>query len=148
MITALRPDRALQSTPAYLRLNAKKFAEKPAFREKEFGVWQTWTWSQVEKDVTELALGFLHLGVAEGDFVAIIGRNRPALYWSMLAAQMVGATPVPLYQDAVAEEMAYVLEHCSARFAVADDQEQVDKVLAVKKRHQLCKALFMLILAV
>ena len=133
LITALRPDRTLQSTPAYLRLNAKKFAEKPAFREKEFGVWQTWTWSQVEKDVTELALGLLHLGVAEGDFVAIIGRNRPALYWSMLAAQMVGATPVPLYQDAVAEEMAYVLEHCSARFAVADDQEQVDKVLEVKK---------------
>ena len=81
LITALRPDRALQSTPAYLRLNAKKFSEKPAFREKEFGVWQTWTWSQVEKDVTELALGLLHLGVAEGDFVAIIGRNRPALYW-------------------------------------------------------------------
>jgi hypothetical protein len=66
-----------------------------------------------------LALGFSRLGVEKGDFIAIIGRNRPALYWSMVAAQKVGAIPVPLYQDAVAEEMAYVLEHCGARFVVA-----------------------------
>ena len=74
----------------------------------------------------------MEIGVKEGDFVAIIGRNRPALYWSMMSAQMVGAIPVPLYQDAVAEEMGYVLGHCGARFVIADDQEQVDKVLEIQ----------------
>ena len=123
---------ALQSIPAYLRHNAKKLGDAPAFREKEFGVWQTWTWSQVEKIATDFALGLMEIGVKEGDFVAIIGRNRPALYWSMMSAQMVGAIPVPLYQDAVAEEMGYVLGHCGARFVIADDQEQVDKVLEIQ----------------
>ena len=79
----------------------------------------------------------LNLGVNEGDFVAVIGRNRPHLYWAMVAAQIVGAIPVPLYQDAAAEEMAYVLEHCGARFAVVGDQEQVDKVIEVQDQlHQ------------
>ena len=131
MVNLNSSDGVLQSIPHYLRLNAKRLRDAPAFREKEFGVWQTWTWSDVEKNVTEFALGFLDLGVNEGDFVAIIGRNRPSLYWSMIAAQMVGAIPVPLYQDAVAEEMGYVLRHCEARFVVADDQEQVDKVLEI-----------------
>ena len=79
-----------------------------------------------------MALGLLALGLERGDYVAIIGRNRPALYWSMVAAQMCGAIPVPLYQDAVAEEMAYVLDHCGARFVVCGDQEQVDKVIEVQ----------------
>ena len=132
METGNYADIALQSIPAYLRHNAKRLGDAPAFREKEFGVWQTWTWSQVEKIVTDFALGLMEIGVKEGDFVAIIGRNRPALYWSMMSAQMVGAIPVPLYQDAVAEEMGYVLGHCGARFVIADDQEQVDKVLEIQ----------------
>jgi long-chain acyl-CoA synthetase len=74
-------------------------------------------------------MGFLALGLNRGDHVAIIGRNRPAHYWSMVAAQMCGAIPVPLYQDAVASEMAYVLGHSGARFVVCGDQEQVDKVI-------------------
>ncbi|MGA0301665.1 MAG: AMP-binding protein [Paracoccaceae bacterium] len=132
METGNYADIALQSIPAYLRHNAKRLGDAAAFREKEFGVWQTWTWSQVEKIVTDFALGLMEIGVKEGDFVAIIGRNRPALYWSMMSAQMVGAIPVPLYQDAVAEEMGYVLGHCGARFVIADDQEQVDKVLEIQ----------------
>ena len=132
METGNYADIALQSIPAYLRHNAKRLGDAPAFREKEFGVWQTWTWSQVEKIVTDFALGLMDIGVKEGDFVAIIGRNRPALYWSMMSVQMVGAVPVPLYQDAVAEEMGYVLGHCGARFVIADDQEQVDKVLEIQ----------------
>ncbi|MEP4195150.1 MAG: AMP-binding protein [Aliishimia sp.] len=108
------------------------FASQPAYREKEFGIWQSWTWSEAEAEIRALALGFLKLGVNEGDFIAIIGRNRPYLYWSMMAAQMVGAVPVPLYQDAVAEEMEYVLDHCGARFVIAGDQEQVDKVIEVQ----------------
>ncbi len=125
---------ALVSIPALLARNARVFGDKPAFREKEYGIWQSWTWAEVAEETRDLALGFLELGVARGDHVAIIGSNRPGLYWSMVAAQMCGAIPVPLYQDAVAEEMAYVLEHCGARFIVAEDQEQVDKVLEIADR--------------
>ncbi|WP_323803792.1 AMP-binding protein [Sulfitobacter litoralis] len=121
-----------QSVPALLHRNATQFANAPAYREKEYGIWQSWTWSQTRDEVEALAFGLLELGANEGDFIAIIGRNRPYLYWAMMAAEMVGAVPVPLYQDANAEEMAYVLDHCGARFAVVGDQEQVDKVLDVQ----------------
>ena len=132
MVSGTIEDSILPSIPAYLRQNSNKLRNAPAFREKEFGVWQTWTWSEVEIIVTDFAQGLLDLGVKEGDFIAVIGRNRPTLYWSMMAAQMIGAIPVPLYQDAVAEEMGYVLGHCGARFVIADDQEQVDKVLEIQ----------------
>jgi len=127
----------LLSLPALLQRNATQFGNAPAYREKEFGIWQGWTWAETEKEIEALALGLINLGVNEGDFIAIIGRNRPHLYWSMVAAQSVGAIPVPLYQDAVAEEMAYVLGHCGARFVIAGDQEQVDKVIEVQDQlHQ------------
>ncbi|MEM6310468.1 MAG: AMP-binding protein [Pseudomonadota bacterium] len=124
----------LESVPALLHRNAKSFGDAPAYREKEFGIWQTWSWSETESEIENLALGLLELGANEGDFVAIIGRNRPYLYWAMVAAEMVGAIPVPLYQDAVAEEMAYVLDHCGARFVIVGDQEQVDKVIEVQDK--------------
>ncbi|MEN8892005.1 AMP-binding protein [Planktotalea arctica] len=127
----------LTSIPALLNRNASTFAGKAAYREKEFGIWQSWTWAEAEKEIEALALGLLNLGVNEGDFIAVIGRNRPALYWAMVAAQSVGAVPVPLYSDAAAEEMAYVLEHCGARFVIVADQEQVDKVIEVQDQlHQ------------
>jgi len=107
---------------------------KPAIREKEFGIWQTHNWGHVAEEVRDLAAGLFSLGVKRGDKVAIVGDNRPRLYWTMTAAQAIGAVPVPLYQDSVAEEMAYVLEHAEARFAVVEDQEQVDKLLEVKER--------------
>ena len=122
----------LSSIPALLQRNVKEFGSSAAYREKEFGIWQTWTWSETEKEIEALALGLINLGINEGDFIAIIGRNRPYLYWSMVAAQMVGAVPVPLYQDANAEEMAYVLEHCGARVVIVEDQEQVDKVIEIQ----------------
>ncbi len=128
------PEGDLASVPALLARNASRFATRPAFREKEFGIWQSWTWAQTADEVRRIALGLMVLGIAPGDHVAIIGRNRPSLYWSMVAAQMCGAVPVPLYQDAVAEEMAYVLDHCGARFVIAGDQEQVDKVLEIQDR--------------
>ncbi|MDO9527105.1 MAG: long-chain fatty acid--CoA ligase [Gemmobacter sp.] len=124
----------LQSIPALLARNAQIYGSLPAFREKEFGIWQGWTWSQAASEIRNIALGLMVLGINRGDYVAIIGRNRPALYWSMVAAQMCGAIPVPLYQDAVAEEMVYVLEHCGARFVICGDQEQVDKVLEIQDR--------------
>jgi long-chain acyl-CoA synthetase len=123
----------LHSMPALLARNAAKFGARPAYREKDFGIWQSWTWAETSVEVRAMALGFLAHGVERGDYIAIIGRNRPALYWAMVAAQCVGAIPVPLYQDAVAEEMIYVLDHCGAKFVVCGDQEQVDKVIEVQE---------------
>jgi len=123
----------LISIPALLARNASIFANDPAYREKEFGIWQSWTWAEAAEEIRATALGFLSVGMERGDYVAVIGRNRPAHYMAMVAAQMVGAIPVPLYQDAVAEEMTYVLDHCGARFVVCGDQEQVDKVIEVQE---------------
>ena len=134
MTSQATPAGDMSSIPALLARNARAFSGRPAYREKEFGIWQSWTWAETEAEVRNIARGFLILGINHGDYVAIIGRNRPSLYWSMIAAQMCGAIPVPLYQDAVAEEMAYVLDHCGARFVVAGDQEQVDKVLEIQDR--------------
>ena len=122
----------MDSIPALLQRNATQYGDKPAYREKEYGIWQSWTWSETEKEIEALALGLINLGVNEGDFIAVIGRNRPYFYWAMVAAQSIGAIPVPLYQDAAADEMAYVMEHCGARFAIVQDQEQVDKLIEVQ----------------
>jgi long-chain acyl-CoA synthetase len=122
----------LDSIPGLLARNAQDFGDKPAYREKEFGIWQSWTWSEALYQVDSIALGLLTLGAEKGDHIAIAGRNRPYLYWSMLAAQSIGAVPVPIYQDAVGDEIAYVLDHCNARFIVAGDQEQVDKVIDIQ----------------
>ncbi|MAZ20006.1 AMP-binding protein [Roseovarius sp.] len=124
----------LASIPALLARNAREHAQRPAYREKEFGIWQSWSWAEAAQEIEALALGLLELGVAEGDFIAIAGRNRPYFYWAMVAAQCVGAVPVPVYQDSAAEEMAYVMDHCGARFAVVEDQEQVDKLIEVQDR--------------
>ena len=120
------------SIPALLARNAARHPSRPAWREKEYGIWQEWSWAEGAGEVEALALGLLTLGVERGDHVAVIGRNRPHLYWSMIAAQSVGCVPVPLYADAVGEELAYVLRHCGARVIVAGDQEQVDKVEEVR----------------
>ena len=122
------------SLPALLRRNAASFGNSVAFREKEFGIWQTWSWAKALDEAESFALGLIDLGIQQGDFVAILGRNRPDLYISMVAIQMAGATPVPQYQDSVAEEMEYVLAHCGAKFVVAGDQEQVDKVLEIQSK--------------
>ncbi|MEM7753618.1 MAG: AMP-binding protein [Pseudomonadota bacterium] len=124
----------LTSIPRLLERNARQFGSRPAYREKEFGIWQSWTWAETAQEIEALALGLLDIGVNEGDHIAIIGRNRPQFYWSMVAAQCVGAVPVPVYQDSVAEEMSYVLDHCGARMAIVEDQEQVDKIIEIKDR--------------
>jgi long-chain acyl-CoA synthetase len=129
----------LDTIPKLLDRNAREIGDKPASREKEFGIWQSWTWSEVSKEVEALALGLLELGLKKGDHVAIIGNNRPYFYWAMVACQSCGAVPVPLYQDSVAKEMAFVLKHCSARFAIVEDQEQVDKLLEMGSRLKTLK---------
>lgn len=127
-------DADLRSIPHILARNVRIYGDKPAYREKEFGIWQSWTWAQASTEIEAIALGLLELGLTSGDHVAILGRNRPALYWSMVAVQMCGAIPVPMYQDAAADEIAYALDHSGARFAIVGDQEQVDK-LAEAKEH-------------
>ncbi len=124
----------LNSFPKLVERNARLFASRPAYREKEFGIWQSWTWGEARDAIEAIARGFISMGLAKGDHIAIVGRNRPYFYWSMLAAQYAGAIPVPVYQDSVADEMAYVLDHCGARFAVVQDQEQVDKLNEVADR--------------
>ena len=117
--------------PKLLLRNAKKFAERPAMREKDLGIWQTWTWADVLDEVRALAVGFAELGIKREDKVAIVGDNRPRLYWSMCALQSLGAIPLPVYQDSVAEEMGFVLEHAEVCAAVVENQEQVDKMLEI-----------------
>ena len=117
--------------PKVLLHNARDFAKRPAIRLKDLGIWQTWTWEQAADEVRAFAAGMSALGVRRGDTVAIVGDNRPRLYWSMMAAQSLGAIPVPMYQDAVAQELAYVLAHSGAKLAVAQNQEQVDKLLSI-----------------
>ncbi len=112
--------------------NAEVYAHVPAMREKYLGIWQVWTWAQVLDEVIALSLGYKEFGVKEGDLIAIIGNNRPRLYWTMCAAQALGAIPVPLYQDAVAEEMRIILEKAGVTYVVAEDQEQADKVLQIQ----------------
>lgn len=125
---------AADTFPKLLRLHAQIRPNRPAIRHKDRGIWQTWTWGQVYDNVRALAHEMKKLGVRRGDKVAIAGANRPYLYWAVTAAQMLGAVPVPVYSDAVAEEMAFVLENADVVVVVAQDQEQVDKVLGVRER--------------
>jgi long-chain acyl-CoA synthetase len=120
--------------PKLLLRNAARHAERPALRHKDYGIWQTWTWVRLRDEVRALAVGLRKLGLARGDTVAIIGDNRPRLYATFAAVQSLGGVPVPVYQDSVADEMAYVLEHAEVRIAVVQDQEQVDKVISIADR--------------
>ena len=124
----------LDTIPKLLLENARVRGTRPALREKDFGIWQSWTWAEAAEDVKALAGGLAALGFNAGDRLAIVGDNRPELYMAMTAAQAIGGVPVPMYQDSVADEMQYVLEHAEARFAVVQDQEQVDKLLEIMER--------------
>jgi long-chain acyl-CoA synthetase len=120
--------------PKLLIRNATKFGSRPAMRHKDLGIWRSWTWAQMAEEVRAFSVGLMELGLRRGDKIAIIGKNKPRLYWAMCAAQALGAIPVPIYADSVADEMAYVLEHAEATFAIAEDQEQVDKLVSIADR--------------
>ena len=120
--------------PKLLIRNAQLYGSRPAMRHKDLGIWQTWTWAEAREIVRAYAVGLHRLGLRRGETIAIVGANRPRLYWSVLAAQTLGAIPVPVYADAVAEELAFVLAHAETRFAAVEDQEQVDKIISVKDR--------------
>jgi long-chain acyl-CoA synthetase len=120
--------------PKLLLDNAARRGDRPAIREKDYGIWQSWSWAETAREVHDFACGLAALGFRRGDKLAVIGDNRPRLYWAIAAAQSLGGVPVPVYQDAVAAEMEFVLDHAEVRFAVAEDQEQVDKLLAIRAR--------------
>lgn len=118
--------------PRLLLDHAEKRPHAAALREKEYGIWQTTTWSALAKEVRAMACGFAEAGLQRGQHVVVIGENRPRLSAAMLAAQSLGAVPVPLYQDAVAAEFVFPINNAEVAFAVVEDQEQVDKMLELR----------------
>jgi long-chain acyl-CoA synthetase len=127
-------DGSLDTLPKLLIHNAAAIGARPAMRHKDLGIWQTWTWARMLEEVRAFSIGLSELGLKRGDKFTIVGSNRPPLYWAMCAGQALGAVPVPVYADAVADEMAYVLAHAEVTLAVVEDQEQVDKIIAVSDR--------------
>ena len=118
--------------PKLLLHHARARGDRPAIREKALGIWQAWTWREVRDEVERLACGLASAGVRRGEHVAVIGANRPRLYWTIIAAQSLGAIPVPFYEDAVAQEMVYVFQNAEIAFAVVEDQEQADKLFEIQ----------------
>jgi long-chain acyl-CoA synthetase len=123
-----------QTLPQLLRRNAATMARRPAMREKNLGIWQPYSWQDYWQEARDFALGLAAAGFGAGDKLAVIGENRPRLYVAQLAAMCLGGIAVPAYQDAIAAELAYVLDHAEVSIVVAENQEQVDKVLSVNDR--------------
>ena len=121
--------------PRLLLEHARRRPNAPALREKDLGIWQTFTWAQAADEVSRLAAGLHALGFARDDHLAIVGENRPRMYFAMMAVQCLGGVPVPMYQDAVAAEMVYVFHNAEIAFAIVEDQEQLDKMLEVRAEH-------------
>ncbi len=139
MTTGAEAARAEDTFPKLLLRNAKKFAGRPAMREKDLGIWQTWNWEDVLEEVRAFSIGLSELGVGPGDKVAIVGDNRPRLYWTMAATQALGGIPIPVYQDSVADEMIFALKHAGVKCAVVENQEQVDKLLEIQEKYKAIK---------
>jgi long-chain acyl-CoA synthetase len=118
--------------PRLLLAHAQQRPHEAAMREKEFGIWQSYSWSGMASLVEAIACGLHDAGLARGEHIVIVGANRPRLYAAMLAAQSLGAIPVPLYQDAAAAECVFPINNAQVRFALAEDQEQVDKLLEIR----------------
>ncbi len=121
-----------ETFPRLLLQHARQRGDSAAMREKEYGIWQTLTWAQLAQMVERIACGLHQAGLSRGEHVVVVGANRPRLYATMLAAQSLGAIPVPLYQDAVAAECVFPINNAEVRFAFAEDQEQVDKLLEAR----------------
>jgi long-chain acyl-CoA synthetase len=129
----------LDTIPKLIWNHVRTRPNQTAYREKEFGIWQSWNWAEAGEEINALSLGLINMGLKSNDHVAIIGRNRPHFYWAMIAIQAAKAIPVPIYHDSVSTEMAYVLDHCAAKFIIAENQEQVDKILDVKDQLKTLK---------
>ena len=133
---------AADTFPRLLMQHARVRPGATAIREKDLGIWQSWSWSEMLEEVRDVAAGLLQAGFRRGEHLAIIGENRPRLYFTMCAVQCLGGIPVPMYQDAVAAEMAFVFDNAEIHFAMVEDQEQVDKVLEVREKVPHIKRIF------
>src|SRR6202521_4757417 len=120
--------------PQLLCRNAERTPDRPALREKDLGIWQPYSWRRYQDEVRDFASGLAAEGFGRADKLSVTGENRPRLYVAQLAAQSLGGIAVPVYQDAIASELAYVLDHAETSVVVAEDQEQVDKILSLKDR--------------
>ncbi len=128
-------DQAATSTlPKLLQRNAEQDPKGPGIREKSRGVWQTLTWTGYRDQMRDLALGLVAIGFKRGDKLSVVGDNRPQLYIAQLAAQALGGISVPVYQDSIASELVFVLNHAETSIIIAEDQEQVDKALSLKDK--------------
>ena len=119
--------------PQLLLRNARELGDRPAIREKDRGIWQSFTWREYADHVRDFALGLASLGFGRGHALSVIGDNRPRLYWAQVAAQALGGVSVPVYQDSIARELAYVWNHAEVSVIVAEDQEQVDKIVSLRE---------------
>ena len=140
--TVVTASTAADTFPRLLMQHARVRPGATAIREKDLGIWQSWSWVEMLQEVREVAAGLLQAGFRRGEHLAIIGENRPRLYFTMCAAQCLGGVPVPMYQDAVAAEMAFVFDNAEIRFAMVEDQEQVDKVLEIREKVAHIKRIF------
>ncbi len=120
--------------PRLMLDHAQARPQAPALREKVYGIWQTTTWADLATLVRHMACGLAQAGLKRGEHLVVVGDNRPRLYAAMLAAQSLGAVPVPLYQDAAATEYAFPINNADVRFAIVEDQEQVDKMLELRQQ--------------
>jgi len=121
----------LDTFPRLLMHHGKVRGDRVALREKDLGIWQTWTWGRYAEEVRALACGLAAQGFKRGDHLAVVGDNRPRLYAAMCAAQCLGGIATPMYQDAIATEMAFPIQNAGIEHAVVEDQEQVDKLLEI-----------------
>ena len=128
------PNSSMDTFPKLLRGLVARNPEDISIREKDLGIWQSWTWREYMEEASAVANSLAKSGFNRGDKVAIIGDNRPELYFGIMASQMLGGVPVPIYQDSIADEMVYILEHAEVRFAIVEDQEQVDKLLTIRDK--------------
>ena len=133
---------ARDTVPKLLLRNAERYRNLPSMREKDLGIWQTWSWAEMLGEIRSLAIGLTQLGLRRGDRVTIIGGNRPRLYWAQAAVQSIGAIPVPIYQDAAADEMAFVLADAGVKFAIVQGQEHVDKLLLADRVNMITRIIY------
>jgi long-chain acyl-CoA synthetase len=133
----------LGTLPQYLKRNFELFPDQIAEREKDYGLWRTFTWKEVYEQVKYISLGLVSLGMQRGDKVSIIGNNEPELYWSIFAVNCAGGAVVCLYPDSIPSEVEYIIRDSDSVFIIAEDQEQVDKLLEIHDRlPQLKKVIY------
>lgn len=118
--------------PKILRYNAQNWPNEVAMREKEFGIWNEYTWADYQEEVRLLAVGMHMLGCGKGDTVGLLGKNRPEWVWGEVAAQAIGSMSMGIYEDSLGPEASYLINYAETKVVIAEDEEQVDKLLELE----------------